>query len=317
MHNISANLSGSALAFRHRCEGPFFRQLMLAGIRLIPRWLQRLTMPLWGALFYLLLGRARRAVLGNLEALLGPAGFWVTHGRGLELFRRYAQMISDTYQAYLGRPLQIEVASIGRTPELLQILREHGGILATGHLGMWQVGPLLHGWQELPPFYMARAEEPNPLVQKWEQQFQQRFRVIYTTSSPFSVLSLAKVLRERAVVGMQIDRVIGDHWHMVTICSKRARFPLGPALLARMTGVPLIPSFFVLDREGGSERLLHQVGPLIWVRNSADRDADIRDATEQLASVYERIIKRYPTQFYQFFDFFESAEQPSQNDKVT
>ncbi|HMU38804.1 MAG TPA: lysophospholipid acyltransferase family protein [Pseudomonadota bacterium] len=300
----------NALALRHRYEGPFFRRLMLGGIRHLPRWLKRLTMPFWGGLFYVLIRKARHAVLHNLDAILGPCGMFARHLRGLALFHRYAQMLTDTYQAFLGIPFDMPVESIGRTPELLSHMREHGAILATGHIGWWQIGPFLHGWHEMPPFYIARAEEPNPLTQQWEERFQKSFRIIYTNASPFSVLSLAKVLREKSVVGMQIDRVLGGHFHWVRLCGKWARFPVGPALLARMTGSPLIPSFFMVERNPGKQdRLVHHVGPALFVNHTSDRDADLHAATEQLAEVYERIIRRYPDQFFQFFDFFFDAKE--------
>lgn len=302
---MSNDSTSAALSLQHRYEGPFYRRLMLGGIKHIPTWLQRLTMPLWGGIFYFLIRKARRAVQHNLDVIAGKVGFLQTHRRALALFRNYAQMLTDSYKVHLGRPLQMEVESIGRTPELVNLIREKGAIMATGHFGMWQVGPFLAEWRELPPFYVARAEEPNPLVQKWEQQFRDRFKVIYTTGSPFSALSIVKALREKSVVGMQIDRVLGDTAMTVKMCGREARFPIGPALLARVTGAPLIPSFFVIDESLGRPRLVHYVGPAVFVENTRDRDGDVRRATEALIAVYEKIVCRYPTQWYQFFDFFD------------
>ncbi len=73
--------SSTALSLQHRYEGPFYRRLMLGGIKHMPTWLQRLTMPMWGGIFYFLIRKARRAVQRKLEAVLGPAGYWATHGR--------------------------------------------------------------------------------------------------------------------------------------------------------------------------------------------------------------------------------------------
>ncbi|HNF98857.1 MAG TPA: lysophospholipid acyltransferase family protein [Pseudomonadota bacterium] len=302
---MSNDSSKSALSLQHRYEGPFYRRIMLGGIKHIPTWLQRLTMPMWGGIFYFLIRKAREAVLRNLETVAGKVGFWQTHRRGLVTFRNYAQMLTDSYKVHLGQPLTMEVESIGRTPELVSLIREKGGIMATGHIGMWQVGPFLAEWRDLPPFYVARAEEPNPLVQKWEQRFRDRFKVIYTTGSPFSALSIAKVLREKSVVGMQIDRVLSDTGLTVKMCGKDARFPMGPALLARVTGAPLIPSFFVIDESLGRPRLIHHVGPAVIVENTRDREADVRRATEAMVAIYEKIVCKYPTQWYQFFDFFD------------
>ena len=300
--------SSTALSLQHRYEGPFYRRLMLGGIKHMPTWLQRLTMPMWGGIFYFLIRKARRAVQGNLEAVLGPAGFWATHKRCLALFRNYAQMLTDSYKIHMGRPLTMEVESLGRTPELVKLIRERGGIMATGHIGMWQVGPFLAEWREMPPFYMARAEEPNPLVQQWEQKFRDRLRIIYTTGSPFSALTIAKVLREGSLVGMQIDRVLGDSAVTVQMCGRPVRFPIGPALLSRVTEAPLIPSFFAIDDSGDKPKLVHHVGPAIFVEKTRDRDADVRRAVEQLVAVYEAMVRRYPTQWYQFFDFFDQPE---------
>jgi lauroyl/myristoyl acyltransferase len=291
---------------RHRFEGPFFRRLLLGGIRHIPVPVQRLTMPLWGSLFYSLLPTARAAALHNLDGLLGTASPWQRHRRGLQLFHNYAQMLADTYALHQGLPLDFEVTSYGRHHLLDAVQQGHGAIAATGHLGMWQVVPFLAEWRGLPQFYVAMATEPNPLVQQFEQRFRDRFRVIYTTESPFSVLKLASVLREGAIVGMQLDRHLGGHAMAVPFGGQTAWFPTGPATLARATGAPLVPSFFVVEPSprGQKRRLSHYLDTAIVVPQTADRKADIAQATQQLVAAYERMVQRFPTQWYQFYDFF-------------
>lgn len=285
---------------------------MLGGIRYIPPAVKRLIVPLWGSLFYAILPPAREAALGNLDRVLGPAPQWQRHRRGLELFQRYAQMLADSYALHQGLPLHFDVSSFGRHHLLDAIKQGHGAIAATGHLGMWQVGPFLAEWRGLPQFYLAMAAEPNPMVQQFEQRFRDRFRIVYTTESPFSVLKLAAVLREGAIVGMQLDRRLGGHAMPVPFCGQIAWFPTGPATLARATGAPLVPSFFVVEPAppGQRRRLSHYLDAAIVVPKTADRSADIAAATHQLVAAYERMVKRFPTQWYQFFDFF-APPQPS------
>ena len=301
--NSSAQPTGRS--YRHRFEGPFFRRLLLGGIRHIPASVQRLTMPLWGSLFYTILPTARAAALHNLDQVLGPTSQWQRHRRGLELFYNYAQMIADNYTLHQSLPLDFEVTSHGRHHLFDALKQGRGAIAATGHLGMWQVGPFLAEKRGLPQFYMAMAAEPNPLVQQFEQRFRDRFRIIYTTESPFSVLKLAAVLREGAIVGMQLDRHLGGHALALPFCGRTAWFPTGPATLARATGAPLVPSFFVVEPSPrGQRRLSHYLDAAIFVPRTADRRADIAQATEQLVASYARIVQRFPTQWYQFYDFF-------------
>lgn len=301
-------------SIRHRFEGPFYRRLMLGGIRYMPQSLQRLTMPLWGGLFYGLIPAARSAVLGNLDRVLGPASPIERHRRGLELFANYAQMLTDMYSLHFGKALDLEVTSIGREHLLGALKAGRGVIAATGHLGMWQLGPFLAEWRGLPPMYMAMAAEPNPLVQAFEQRFREHMRIIYTTESVFSALSLAQVLREGSIVGMQIDRHLGGNMLALPMCGHTAYFPSGPATLARATGAKLVPSFFVVEpptAPGQKRRLYHFLEPAIEVERTRDRAADVAAATARIAETYGRIVKRYATQWYQFFDFFSPPAAPS------
>ena len=186
-------------------------------------------------------------------------------------------MLADSYALHQGLPLDFDVSSYGRHHLLDAVKKGRGAIAATGHLGMWQVGPFLAEWRGLPQFYLAMAAEPNPLVQQFEQRFRDRFRVVYTTESPFSVLKLASVLREGAIVGMQLDRHLGGQAMAVPFCGQTAWFPTGPATLARATGAPLVPSFFVVEpsRRGQRRRLSHYLDAAIEVPHTADRTADI------------------------------------------
>src|SRR5205814_4438378 len=68
-------------AHRHRFEGPFWRRLMLGGIKHIPPSLQIASMPLWASIFYALVPSARRTVEENLERVMGPAPAPLAHLR--------------------------------------------------------------------------------------------------------------------------------------------------------------------------------------------------------------------------------------------
>jgi len=294
---------------RHRFEGPFFRRLMLGGIKLLPQPVKRLTMPLWAGIFYTLLPRARTAVESNLAQVLGPTTPYAAKRRSFRLFVNYAQMLSDTYSLHLDVPLDIDVVSVGRDNVVAAVEKKCGVLAVTGHLGMWQVAPFLADWRGLPMFYQAMAQEPNPLVQAFEQRFRERFRIIYTTESPFSVLRLAQVLRDGAVLGLQMDRHLGGQTLELPFCGRTAWFPTGPAILARATGAPIVPSFFIVDpakdaKVRGRLRVVHYLEPAIEVQRTRDRTADVTRAMAQLVAVYERFVRRYSMQWYHFYDFF-------------
>ncbi len=293
---------------------------MLGGIRVLPPEVKRLSMPLWAGIFYSLLPQARRAVESNLGQVfregrpdsvpLGLADRLRLRRRCFDLFVNYAQMLSDSYSLLLGIPIGYKPTTVGLENMVGAVRGGKGVIAATGHLGMWQIAPSLAQLRGLARFCLAMAEEPNRQVQAFEKQFRDRFEIIYTTESPFASLRLAQVLREGAMLGMQIDRNIGGQVIEIPFFGVPVAFPAGPAMLARITGAPIVPHFFVIDEQEGERKVVHYIEPPIAVAHSRDRARDVHEATAAVVAVYERFVRRYPTQWYHFYDFF-AARPPA------
>ena len=303
-------------AFRHRFEGPFYRRVMMLGIKNFSHPVQRATMPFWAGIFYVLVPKARRAIEHNLERVLGPASTVETRARSFRLFVNYAQSITNMYCLHHGQPVPVDAVTVGQEHIYKLQAEKRGAVVVTGHLGFWQIAPILMQRKSYPPLTMAMAEEPNAGTAEWEKQFREKFRIVYTTSSPFATLELASVLRRGELVGMQMDRVAGGPHVLVPFCGRPAPFPLGPATLARATGAPLLPTFIIADADR-THCTFHVEAP-IDVPRTRDRDADVRAATEQVVAVYERYVRRYPEQWFNFFDFWNPppprrpAPNPSQ-----
>jgi predicted LPLAT superfamily acyltransferase len=116
-----------------------------------------------------------------------------------------------------------------------------------------------------------------------------------TRSRPTIALELVAALRRGEVVAVQGDRALGTRGDvMFPFFGRPAPFPLGPFVLARAVGVPLVPAFCVL---GESYRYTVKVVAPIVVRRGEEEDA----ARAWVASL-EDIVRRHPTQWFNFFD---------------
>jgi KDO2-lipid IV(A) lauroyltransferase len=279
------------------------------GVKNFSHPMQRATMPFWAGIFYVLVPRARRAIEANLERAAGPLPPVEAKARSFRLFVNYAQSITNMYCLHHGQPVPVEAQTIGQEHIFALQQEKRGAIVVTGHLGFWQIAPILMQRKSYPPLTMAMAEEPNAGTAEWERQFREKFKIVYTTSSPFATLELASVLRRGELVGMQMDRFAGGPHVMLPFCGQPAPFPLGPATLARATGTPLLPTFIIADADRTNCKFW--VEAPIEVKHTRDRDADVRDATERMVAVYERYVRTYPEQWFNFFDFWNPpAKQP-------
>jgi KDO2-lipid IV(A) lauroyltransferase len=290
-------------AFRHRFEGPFFRRLFLGGVRHIPQSLQRASMPLWAGIFYALVPSARRIAEQNLERLAGPLPDPQAKLRSFRLFVNYAQAITNLYAMHLGQP-RPETEFIGRH-NLVGVQAEgRGAIVVTAHMGYWQIAPFLVANKGLPPMTMAMAEEPNAKLAEFEEQFRAKFRIVYTTRSPFATIELANILRRAELVGMQMDRHLGGPHVVLPFCGAPAPFPLGPATLARATGCPLVPVFAIAGKDRSRCRFF--VESPIEVPRTKSRADDLREGTARVVEVFERYARAYPEQWFNFYDFWKT-----------
>jgi lauroyl/myristoyl acyltransferase len=304
--DASSHTEGGGRALRHAFEGPFFRRLAIGGVRHIPTPLKFATMPLWGGIFHALVPAARRAAEGNLRAVLGPISSLELHARSFRLFTNYAQSIANLYALHYDLPLGIDVVT-HRGEMLEQMQRDRrGAVLATGHMGYWQIAPFLMSKKAYAPLTMAMAEEPNQRTAEFEARFRERLRIVYTTRGPLALVELARIIGQGELVGMQMDRVAGGAWAMFDFFGRPAPFPLSPATLARATRTPLIPAFVVA--QGDRRHCEFFVEEPIEVAQTKDRKADVAQATQKLVRTYERYVARYPEQWFNFFDFWRAPE---------
>jgi KDO2-lipid IV(A) lauroyltransferase len=304
-------------AFRHRFEGPAYRKLLICSLRVIPGEILRPTVPIWAAFFYAFVPSARSIVRKNLARMLVGAGRVQVERATYQVFVHYSQSIVDLYSFHIGRepPIAVTVAGRERVQRILDGGR--GVITVTGHLGAWQITPyLIQRSGALPSMTITMAEEPNPELGRFEERFRSRFQIVYTTRSPYALIELATRLRRTEIVGMQLDRHLGGPHVKVPFCGMSLPFPLGPAMLARTSGCPLVPVFSLFTDPDRRRVTVFYEEP-IEVPQTRYRNADLYAATVRLVSVYESYVRRYPHQWFNFYDFWsqegileDSSEEP-------
>ncbi len=90
------------------------------------------------------------------------------------------------------------------------------------------------------------APEADPRVERLLRGDDARVRFV-TLRRPADAVPLVAALRRGEIVGMQGDRALGHRGDVpVEFFGAPAPFPLGPFVLARAAGVPVLPAFCVL-----------------------------------------------------------------------
>ena len=277
---------------------------------LIPRPLQHVFTLSIGTLFYFLMPKTRRGVKANLRVIGG--GRWseqeiAAHAR--RTFQNYGQYLLD-YMVMPGltaeRKGKMVERELGQQHMVRALKRGKGVICITPHQGNWELGGLLFAFRG-GDLYVLTLDETDSNTKAFRERMraQKGIRNIYINPedpSPTAILEVVKVLKEKKIVAMLGDRPGDNNIISVDFFGRRTPFPRGVATLAMNTGAAVLPVFVVL--KGGKYWGIIEKPIYFQSPSRQEREQGIKQGMEELARVFERYIKKYPDQWYNFYPYW-------------
>jgi KDO2-lipid IV(A) lauroyltransferase len=271
-------------------------------IRTVPERLLGVVARVFAVFFYICLRRIRRAIAANLEAALGPCGFVERERRIFRTIWSFGWSMNErTERLTTTRPFRIQTEGLALWHETA---RPHQGlVLVTAHIGNYEVGSMLPAQREHRRVHLVREPEVDAEAQAFVQGVLEgaahsRFTTHFQTGDPALGLELLEALRKGEIVAVQGDRPrMGAQTIAATLFGRPFPLPPGPAALARLAEVPLLP-VFVFREARRSYRVVFR--PPIRVEHSADRAADLARAMGLVAAEIEWAIRREPNQWFCF-----------------
>ena len=181
-----------------------------------------------------------------------------------------------------------------------------GVILVTGHFGNWEIGGALMRALDLPMTIVAMREASDE-INRLRLEFRQRFGAdtIEVRQSMDTALQIRRRLADNRIVAMLMDRHVDRDRVAVRFFGRRAYFLRTPALLAYMTGAPLLPCSVVRLPSG---RFRVRPGTPIVVSHDVDRDVAVQRAAQAFADQLEACIRETPHGWYQFYPYWASQD---------
>src|SRR5436305_10389350 len=281
--------------------GVFWFRLHQLGVKRFPGWMLWVEVSLFTTFFWVILRRIRDAVAGNLEAVLGPCGWWQRQVRIYRTFWTFAWCLSERYERLsTRRTFAVEVQGLDGWRDVAA--SGQGFILVTAHLGSWEVGSMLPAARERRRIHVVREAETDPRAQRFIQDLIRRhggdLYVTHFAEDPQLGMVMLDALRQGEVVALQGDRPrAGGRTVETPLFGRPYAMPIGPAILARAAGVPLLPVFVF---RAGRRRYRCAIRPPIHVAHTADRQADVAAAVGCFAAELEAAIAHRPHQWFCF-----------------
>lgn len=252
--------------------------------------------------FYMLFNR--RGYRANRDFFRRRLGYgrWRTLRSVYASHYRFGQIILDRFAIYAGQQFHIEIEHNEYYRE--RVSRPEGFLMVSSHVGNYELaGYSLH--PEEKRFYaLVYAGEKETVMQNRAKCFAgNNIEMVPVLGDMSHLFTANRALMEGNIVGMPGDRLFGSQKSVrCDFLGAPAQFPLGPFALAVQRDVAML-SIFVMKESAKRYR--------IFVERIDTGDASLpkRQRMEHAARLFsaqlEAIVRRYPTQWFNYYDFWE------------
>lgn len=185
-----------------------------------------------------------------------------------------------------------------------------GGVLISGHVGNWAIaGNILD--KKMPSslkvhIVMLAAEHKK--IQSFLDSIQvKQTAAIIPIGNDFShILAMGIALQKGELICMHGDRFLPNQKTVVVdFFGEKTHFPAGPFQLAVRMKVPYTITYAF--KEGKAHYHFYSTPPLY-------NSSSLEEAAQYFATSLEQKLKRYPYQWFNFYDFWATPEKEKKND---
>ena len=213
---------------------------------------------------------------------------------------RFGQVIIDRYAAYAGKKFRFELDGNERFMELVN--GERGFVQLSSHAGNYEM--VGYGLTSV-------TKKINGLFYGGESKVMMDFRrkilalhnvnLIEVDESMSHIFNMNAAIDRGEIVSMTGDRLFGSSKALKCMfLGKEASFPMGPFALAVQKEVPML-AVFSMRYHGRYRVYVRDIKP----DESLPLRARMADMARQFAAELENVVRMYPTQWFNYYDFWK------------
>lgn len=221
----------------------------------------------------------------------------------------FGQILLDKVALLSGIKTNFTIEHEGQS-ENLQGLKNQGkgSILLSAHIGNWEIaGQMLEVLNTRFNILMYDNEVEKMKEYMSRVMGKKSFNIIAIRDGDMShLVELHKAFSNNEMVVMHGDRYLpGVPVIEKTFMGKKARFPAGPFMMAAKFGVPIILVFAVKETKSHYHFFARKAIEVKRARTKEEVEAAIQKVSDSYVKELEEMLKRYPTQWFNFYDFWE------------
>ena len=212
-----------------------------------------------------------------------------------QTFINIGRSLAETCRLYHGRAATLidNLEVRGREHHDAARARGKGVVFLTGHCGNWELVALAYSRLFQSSMSVVARRQNNPYLNRMVERMRLQYdnRIIYKDNALRNMIS---VIRKNGAIGLLVDQtVMPAEGVKIPFLGRMAWASKAPVLVARKTGVAILPSF--IHREGGRHVLTFYPECLFSDDSS---DAGLQENIKRYSETIERFIIAHPADWY-------------------
>lgn len=213
---------------------------------------------------------------------------------------KFAQVVIDRFAMYAGKKFDVEVEGFEHFAALAD--GEEGFLHLSSHIGNYEIaGYSLVSDKKVINAVVYGFEKASVMENRNSMFVKTNIRMISIMPDMSHLFEIDKALTNGDIVSFPSDRFMGGSKCVeCEFFGRKAKFPQGPFSVATMRGLNVLA---VNTMKIGLKKYRIYVTPLDYDR-TLPRKEQIRQLSEAYVAELEKRLLQYPTQWYNFFDFW-------------
>ena len=226
-------------------------------------------------------------------------------GIAREVFRTIGRSLVETCRLYHGRgdALIDRIEVRGKEHYDKARAKGKGLIFLGGHCGNWELMALAYARLFNDSIAVVARRQNSPYLNQMVERMRMRYdnRVIYKENALKNMMS---VIRQDGAVGLLVDQaVLPEEGCLISFLGRPAWASKTPVLLARKTGVPIVPAFIHYE---GDHHVIELFPAIEFTGDTSERG--LIEDVQCYSQTIERFIVAHPKDWYWVHRRWKRAE---------